>query len=43
MYKITVKDVLLYLEQEGWTELIDSRWRQQLIQDIQDRFPNISD
>ena len=39
--KVNVQDVLAYLENIGWTELIDSRWERQVIKDIQSGFPNI--
>lgn len=39
--KPTVQEVLKYLEDVGWTELIDSRWERQVIKDIQSGFPNI--
>ena len=37
----TVQEVLKYLEQEGWTELIDSRWERQVIREIRSGFPDI--
>ena len=39
--KVNIQDVLVYLEDIGWTELIDSRWERQVIKDIQSGFPNI--
>lgn len=38
---VKVKDVLLKLESLGWTELVDSRWKQKLLGDIYDNFPDI--
>jgi hypothetical protein len=40
--KVTVRDVLLKIEELGWSELIDSRWKQKLLGDIYDNFPNVS-
>lgn len=37
----TVQDILIYLEDAGWTELIDSRFEQQVIQEIQKAYPNV--
>ena len=39
--KPTVQEVLTYLEDTGWTELIDSRWERQVIKEIQSGFPGI--
>lgn len=39
--KPTIQEVLKYLEQEGWTELIDSRWERQVIREIRSGFPDI--
>lgn len=41
METIEVKEVLNKLEQLGWTEIIDSRWKQKLLGDIYDNFPDI--
>lgn len=38
----TVKSVLIYLEDAGWSDLIDSRWKKEVIRDIKQKFPNIS-
>lgn len=35
------KDVLEYISDLGWTDLIDSRWREKLIDDIFEGFPDI--
>ena len=40
--KVTTKDVLLKIEELGWSDLIDSRWKQKLLGDIYDNFPNVS-
>lgn len=39
--KTTVRDVLLFLEDTGWSDLIDKRWERQLIKEIQSQFPGI--
>ena len=41
LQEITNKEVLEKLEELGWTELIDERWRQKVIGDIYDNFPDI--
>ena len=40
---ITIKDCLLYLEQQGWSDLIDSRWEQKVIEELKNKFPDVSD
>lgn len=42
MKNVDVRDVLIKLEELGWTEIIDSRYKQKLIGDIYDNFPDIS-
>lgn len=42
MEEITVRDVLLFLEEAGWSELIDPRWERDVTKEIVDKFPNIS-
>ena len=37
------KDVLEYISDLGWTDLIDSRWRGELIIDILEGFPDIDE
>lgn len=39
---ITKQIVLQYLEDAGWTEIIDARFERQLIREILFVFPNIS-
>lgn len=39
--KHNVQDILRYLKNTGWTELIDSRWERQVIKEIQSGFPDI--
>lgn len=41
MNKPTVQEVLLKIEELGWNDLIDSRWKQKLLGDIYDNFPDI--
>ena len=36
-----VKDILLLLEQNGWSDLIDSRWEQQVREEILTAYPDI--
>lgn len=36
-----VKDILLLLEQNGWSDLIDSRWEQQVREEILTTYPDI--
>ena len=40
---ITKQIVLQYLEDAGWTEIIDTRFERQLIREILFVFPNISE
>ena len=40
---ITKQIVLQYLEDVGWTEIIDARFERQLIKEILFAFPNISE
>ena len=42
MEKVTVKQVLEYLETAGWSDLIDKRWERKVIKDIVLTFPNIT-
>lgn len=35
------REVLLYLEEIGWSDLIDNRWRDELVWDIIAKFPDI--
>ena len=41
-YSPTVRDCLIKLEELGWTEIIDSRFRQKVTGDLLDYYPNIS-
>jgi hypothetical protein len=42
MEKVTVKDVLVFLEESGWSELIDPRWERVVVKEIFNKFPNIT-
>ena len=39
--KSLVRDILIYLETQGWTEIIDERWKSKVKEDILKGFPNI--
>ena len=39
--KSLVRDILIYLETQGWTEIIDERWESKVTEDILKGFPNI--
>jgi hypothetical protein len=39
--KSLVRDILIYLETQGWTEIIDERWESKVKEDILKGFPNI--
>ena len=41
--KDIVREGLLCLQEQGWSDLIDSRWRDDVIKEIKTRLPNISD
>lgn len=41
--KDIVREGLLCLQEQGWSDLIDSRWRDEVIYEIKSRIPNISD
>jgi len=38
-----VSEALLHLEEQGWSDLIDSRWKEDVINEIKNKFPNIPD
>ena len=42
MEKVTVKQVLEYLEAAGWSKTIDKHWERKVIKDIVLTFPNIT-
>lgn len=42
MNKTIISEVLCYLEEIGWADLIDSRYKDYVISDIRSKFPNIS-
>lgn len=39
--KSLIRDVLIYLETQGWTEIIDERWESKVTENILKGFPNI--
>ena len=39
---ITTRDVLVRIEELGWSDIIDRRWRNKLVGDIYDEVPDIS-
>ena len=41
--KDIVREGLLCLQEQGWSDLIDSRWKDEVIYEIKSRLPNISD
>ena len=43
MNRDIVREGLLCLQEEGWSDLIDSRWTDEVIKEIKGRIPNISD
>ena len=43
MNRDIVREGLLYLQEQGWSDLIDSRWRDDVIKEIKTYIPNISD
>ena len=40
---IEVNKCLRYLDNAGWSELIDSRWEDEVVKELKHNFPNISD
>lgn len=41
--KKLISKVLSHLEESGWSELICSRWKNDVINNIREKFPNIDD
>lgn len=41
--RFIISEILHYLLDIGWTELIDSRWKDDVMLDIKGKFPNVSD
>ena len=39
--KKLISTILLYLSEIGWSDLIDSRWRDDVIRDIKEKFPKV--
>lgn len=40
---IEVNKCLRYLDNAGWSDLIDSRWEDDVVKELKHNFPNISD
>jgi hypothetical protein len=40
---VSVRDCLLHLEEKGWSALIDTRWKQLVIEELTNGFPGITD
>lgn len=38
-----IKEILEYLDDSGWSELIDSRWKDDVIRDIKLKFPDVNE
>lgn len=36
-----VGDCLKFLEEKGWSELIDKKWKKDVIKDLKEEFPDI--
>ena len=43
IYKYTNGEIIGYLWNIGWTELIDARWERQVVKDIVGAFPDIEE
>lgn len=43
MSKDIVREGLLYLQEQGWSDLIDYRWKDDVVKEIKTKLPNISD
>jgi|GEM_PF-1312637 len=41
--KIDIRKYLLHLDDEGWSELIDSRWEKEIKQTLLTRFPQMTE
>lgn len=41
--KDNVRNCLLLLEEKGWSELIDSRWTDEVIKTIKEKYPDMDD
>lgn len=41
--KIDIRKYLLHLDNEGWSELIDSRWEKEVKQTLLTRFPQMTE
>lgn len=43
MDKNKVSEILKYLEDSGWSTLIDGRWKAKVSSDIVSKFPNLDE
>ena len=43
MQQTNIQRIYSYLEDAGWSELIDSRWRDDVIKEIHENLPDVSD
>lgn len=41
--KDDIRNCLLLLEEKGWSELIDSRWADEVIKIIKEKYPDMDD
>ena len=41
--KHLVSKALQYLEEQGWSDLIDERWKDDVIKEITNNFPDINE
>ena len=41
MNDVTVKDILIYLQEAGWSDLVDERWKNKLETEIKTKFEYI--
>lgn len=41
MSKVYTKDIIDYIADLGWSDRIDTKWRDELIKDILEGFPDI--
>ena len=41
--RLDIRKYLLYLTDEGWSDLIDSRWKEQVYQELIARYPDMNE
>lgn len=41
--RIGIRKYLLYLEEDGWSELIDSRWKEKVRETLIAKFPDMTE